>query len=35
MAIFGWSGSKLATFYARRANQKKMAGAAIQTLIAS
>ena len=35
MAIFGWDSPKLAAHYAKMANQKKMAGAAMHTLKAS
>jgi hypothetical protein len=35
MAIFGWDSPKLAAHYAKKANQKKLAGAAMHKLIAS
>ena len=35
MAIFGWDSPKLAAYYAKMANQKKLAGAAMHKLVAS
>lgn len=34
MAIFGWDSPKLAAYYAKKANQKKMAGEAMHKLVA-